>query len=267
MKKSLNLAKLLKSLPAQKLSEKEKDALETETKKLQLQMLRIQQGVFHKKDRVVIMLEGFDAAGKGGAIRKLTEILDPRGVKVVPIGAPTSDEQGKHWLYRFWKELPSPGNITIFDRSWYGRVLIEKVEGLTPKEKLKRAYQEINEFEAQLQNDGIIVIKIFLAITKDEQKNRFEDRLNDPYKHWKITMDDINARKSWDDYVKAVDEIFAKTHTTDCPWHLIPANSKRFTRREVLKIVTTELQAHGDWMEKAAEAHDTKQLSKLLSKL
>ena len=241
--------------------------MDQETKNLQLKMLRIQQGVFHKKDRVVIIFEGFDAAGKGGAIRKLTENLDPRSVKVVPIGAPNAEEQGKHWLYRFWKELPPAGQITIFDRSWYGRVLVEKVEKLTSAEKLKRAYDEINEFEALLQNDGITVIKIFLAITKDEQLERFHDRLNDPYKQWKISMDDINARKKWSDYVKAVDEFLIKSNPSSAPWHLIPANSKRFTRREVLKIVTGQLKDQEAWMEKAAQKYDKAKLTKLLDKI
>ncbi len=241
--------------------------MEKETNNLQLQMLRIQQGVFHKKDRVVIIFEGFDAAGKGGAIRKLTETLDPRSFKVIPIGAPSADDQGKHWLFRFWREIPSPGHITIFDRSWYGRVLVEKVESLTESEKLKRAYQEINEFEMQLQNDGIVLIKIFLAITKDEQLERFKARIDDPYKQWKISLDDIRAREKWNEYVKAVDELLKKNHSSSSPWHLIAANSKRFTRLEVLKIVTKKLKAHAEWMEKAAKKYDQKKLLKLLQKI
>jgi polyphosphate kinase 2 (PPK2 family) len=267
MAKILKLSSLLKSLPTNSFSEAQKNAMEEETKELQLQMLRIQQGVFHKKDRVVIMLEGFDAAGKGGTIRKITENLDPRSVKVVPIGAPHPEDQGKHWLYRFWRELPAEGHITIFDRSWYGRVLVEKVEKLTEAEKLKRAHQEINEFEAQLQNDGIVLIKIFLAISEDEQLERFKARINDPYKQWKISMDDIRARKNWHEYVEAVDELFKKTHLPSSPWHLIPANSKRFTRLEVLKILTKKLKTHSDWMEKAAEKYDQKKLLKLLKKI
>jgi len=241
--------------------------MEDETNNLQLQMLRIQQGVFHKKDRVVIIFEGFDAAGKGGAIRKLTESLDPRSFKVIPIGAPSADDQGKHWLFRFWRELPSPGHITIFDRSWYGRVLVEKVESLTESEKLKRAYQEINEFEAQLTNDGVVLIKIFLAISKDEQFERFKARIDDPYKQWKISMDDIRAREKWDEYVKAVDELMKKNHSASSPWHLIAANSKRFTRLEVLKVVTKKLKGHAEWMDKAAKKYDQKKLLKLLQKI
>lgn len=244
----------------------DKEAIEEATKELQLKMLRIQQGVFHKKERVVIIFEGFDAAGKGGAIRKITELLDPRSVKVIPIGAPTADEQGKHWLYRFWANLPSPGTITIFDRSWYGRVLVEKVDKLTDPARLENAYDEINEFEAQLQNDGITVIKIFLAITKDEQLKRFEDRINDPYKQWKISMDDINARQKWTQYVKAVDEFLARTSTRSCPWTLIQANSKRLARKDALRTITDKLHPFEQWMEKAAQKYDKRSLMRLLHK-
>ena len=266
MKTHLSLSALLKDLTLAPKVIHNKDALVEEAKKLQLNMLRIQQGVFHKKDRVIIIFEGFDAAGKGGAIRALTERLDPRNVRVVPVGEPTEDEKGKPWLYRFWRDLPNPGHITIFDRSWYGRVLIEKVDHLTSPEKLKSAYEEINQFEAQLQNDGITLIKIFLGITKDEQLNRFEDRLKDPYKQWKIGMPDINARKNWSKYVKAVDEIFLKCSPKTSPWHLIAANSKRYTRKEVLSIVTTKLKFCEQWIEKAALTYEAKKFAKMLKK-
>ncbi len=262
----MSLSKLLKELTLAPKVIHNKDALVEEAKKLQLNMLRIQQGVFHKKDRVIIIFEGFDAAGKGGAIRALTERLDPRNVRVVPVGEPTEDEKGKPWLYRFWRDLPNPGHITIFDRSWYGRVLIEKVDHLTSPEKLKSAYEEINQFEAQLQNDGITLIKIFLGITKDEQLNRFEDRLKDPYKQWKIGMPDINARKNWSKYVKAVDEIFLKCSPKTSPWHLVAANSKRYTRKEVLSIVTTKLKFCEQWIEKAALSYEAKKFAKMLKK-
>lgn len=257
----MKLSTLLKKMPK---ASKDKDHLEEEIKNLQLKMLRIQQGVFHSKDRVIIIFEGFDAAGKGGAIRALTEMLDPRSIKVIPIGAPTSDEQGKHWLYRFWKELPSPGNITIFDRSWYGRVLVEKVDKLTTSKRLEQAHQEINEFESQLQNDGITLIKIFLAITKDEQLERFNARLKDPYKQWKLTTADVEARKKWNQYVKAVDEIFIKNN--QCPWHLIPANSKKMARHQVLSIVTSKLHYCEEWIESAASKYAHSRLVKLLQK-
>src|SRR5262249_29987963 len=146
---------------------------------------------------------GFDAAGKGGAIRRLVEKLDPRGFKVHPIGPPEAVEQQIHYLYRFWTRLPKPGTIAIFDRTWYGRVLVEKVEKLAARKRCEQAYEEIVNFEKTLVQDGISLIKIFLAISKKEQLKRFEDRLNDPYKEWKLTKDDVEDRRRWDKYVKA----------------------------------------------------------------
>jgi AMP-polyphosphate phosphotransferase len=264
-KKEKKLSEILKTMERNKRPPLDKEGVERELKDLQLKMLRIQQGIWQKKDRVVIIFEGFDAAGKGGAIRKLTEALDPRGVRVIPIGPPSATDQGTHWLYRFWRELPHPGNITIFDRSWYGRVLVEKIDQLTGPEKLKRAYEEINQFEAQLINDGIMVIKIFLAITKDEQLRRFDARLSDPYKQWKITMDDINARKKWSHYVMAVDELLLKTHTTLCPWALFAADAKKLARLEVLSLITTRLNPWEIWMEEQANKFEKNKLAKLLA--
>lgn len=137
-----------------------------EIQKLQLKMLTIQQGIWHQKKRVIVVFEGFDASGKGGAIRRLTQVLDPRGVRVYPIGPPTEMEQKTHWLYRFWARLPEPGMMAFFDRSWYGRVLVERVENLTAKKDWKRGYSEINQFEKMLVDDGIELIKIYLSISK-----------------------------------------------------------------------------------------------------
>jgi polyphosphate kinase 2 (PPK2 family) len=212
-------------------------------------MVRIQQGLYHSGRRAVIGFEGFDAAGKGGCIRRLTEMLDPRGLKVVPIGPPLPEEKGRHWLYRFWRALPLPGTITVFDRTWYGRVLVERVDKLSPKPAWKRAYDEINEFEAMLVNDGIQLVKIFLAITKDEQLRRFEQRLRDPYKRWKIGEADIRARQQWDEYIESADDMFKRTHTKLVPWELIPAEHKWYARSEVLRAVTKALGTQGDWME------------------
>lgn len=236
-----SLSRLLKDLAKKPEKMTDKDKLEDEIKDLQLTMLKIQQAVFHLQERVVIIFEGFDAAGKGGTIRAVSEMLDPRSLKVIPIAAPKKTEQGKHWLYRFWRKLPAPGHITIFDRSWYGRVLVEKVEGLTPEERIHDAYQEINEFEETLRRDGIILIKIFLAVSKDEQLKRFEERLHDPFKRWKITEADIRARKHWNKYVSAVDEFLEKNSTKKSPWEVIPSNSKKFARRESLHVITKRL--------------------------
>lgn len=266
MKLHKSLKTLLRQMEKSPKAQNNKDALDDEIKALQLKMLRIHQGIFHKKDRVVIIFEGFDAAGKGGTIRSLTENLDPRSFRVIPIGPPTAEEQGKHWLYRFWRDLPAPGHMTIFDRSWYGRVLVEKVEKLTSPDRLRDAHREINEFENQLQKDGITVIKIFLAITKAEQLERFEDRLNDPYKQWKISIADIDARRKWNNYVRAVDDFLNKNNSSAIPWHVIPANSKRLARRETLLIVTKKLKECEKWIEKAAQKYERSKLVKLLLK-
>ena len=261
-----SLSKLLDSGSFPKLAGKRE--YEKGIEKAQRQMLLIQQGIYQSKRRVIIALEGFDAAGKGGAIRRLTESCDPRGVKVIPIGPPTPDEQGRHWLYRFWRDLPVPGTLAVFDRTWYGRVLVEKVEGLAPKPALKRAYDEINDFERLLVDDGVDLIKIFLAISRDEQLIRFEERLKDPYKHWKLGEPDVEARRRWDDYVAAADDMLERCDTARAHWHLVPANFKWFARLDVLKIVTSALAHHGQWMEAhAKEATTVKQLKRALKKL
>lgn len=236
-------------------------------KDLQLKMLRIQQGLWHSKRRAIVLFEGFDAAGKGGSIRRLTETLDPRSVRVHPIGPPTPSEQGKHYLYRFWCNLPEPGSIAIFDRSWYGRVLVEKVEDLTKKSRLDEAYSEINQFEKMLTDDGIDLVKIFLVIHPSEQIKRFEDRLRDPYKQWKLTDDDIEAHRKWRKYVKAGDELLALTNTRSARWNLIPADSKEYARNQVLRIVTQSLSHHGDWIESVAQKKKHKELHQALKEL
>jgi polyphosphate kinase 2 (PPK2 family) len=230
-------------------------------------MLRIEQGLYFGKKRAIIAFEGFDASGKGGSIRRLTENLDPRGYKVYPIGPPLPDEQGRHWLYRFWTKLPAPGEISIFDRTWYGRVLVERVDDLTPKKDWKRAYQEIREFEAMLTNDGIDIVKIFLAISKKEQLRRFRDRLKDPYKQWKLTESDILARKNWNQYVRAVDDLLTETHTRNSPWNVIPADNKEYARIEALKVVTDRLHHHGAHMEEEAAKKLKKSSKKALHAL
>lgn len=237
-------------------------------KKLQLKILRIQQGNYHKRERIIIVFEGLDAAGKGGAIRRITEPLDPRGFKVYPISAPSEVEQGKHYLFRFWEKIPQRGNISIFDRSWYGRVLVERVEELIPKEAWKRAYKEINQFEKVLIDDGVVIIKIFLKISKDEQLKRFESRLNDPYKQWKITKDDIRNRKNWDSYQSAIKDMIAETSTDICPWNVIETDDKDEARERVLEVITKQCKHLEKWMEdKALEVHETKELKKMLKDL
>lgn len=217
------------------------DAYERKLAKLQRKMLSIQQVYFHEKRRGVVVFEGWDAAGKGGAIRRMTELLDPRGYKVWPIGAPGPEEQGRHYLYRFWTRVPEPGTIAIFDRSWYGRVLVERVEGFASKDAWKRAYDEINEFEAMLTDDGVRIAKVFLHITREEQLERFAERVANPHKRYKITPSDLKMNAQWKQYVAAADDMFHRTTTRVAPWKVIPANHKWYARIKVLKHVTSIL--------------------------
>jgi AMP-polyphosphate phosphotransferase len=234
---------------------------------LQLKLLQIQQGVWNKKERVIIVFEGMDASGKGGAIRHLTEKLDPRGVRVHPIGPPTSEEQGIHWLYRFWARLPSPGTIAIYDRSWYGRVLVERVDGLTPKKDWQRAYGEILQFERMLTNDGIKLIKFFLQISKEEQLKRFKKRLNDPAKQWKITTADIDARKKWNEYELAINDMIQETSMEDVPWHVIDGNNKKNARRDVLKTVIERMDYCKDWLKEKTSAQNKMDIAEALKNI
>jgi polyphosphate kinase 2 (PPK2 family) len=245
-----------------------KEVYERRLEELQRRMLLVQQGLFHSRRRAIVAIEGFDASGKGGAIRRLTEAIDPRGVKVVPIGPPSEEEQGRHWLWRFWRELPLPGTITVFDRTWYGRVLVERVEHLAAEPEWRRAYREIVELERTLVDDGIDVVKIFLAVSKDEQLRRFEARLRDPYKLWKISEADVRARRKWDDYVEAADEAFRRTDVPASRWHLVAGDRKWYARLEVLRIVTRRLARHSQWMEtRARSGRRGRELSKALKRL
>lgn len=223
-----------------------KDDYEAELAELQLQMLRIQCAYRAQGRRAVLAFEGTDAAGKGGAIRRMTARLDPRGVKVHAVGAPTKEEQGRHYLYRFWRELPVPGQLAVFDRSWYGRVLVERVEGFCKEEAWRRAYDEINAFEKMLVDDGAVLIKVLLCIGRGEQLERFADRLHDPVKRWKFTRDDLRNRNRWDDYVSAFDDMLERTDTSDAPWVVIGANTKRHARLATLRAVTDRLSADVD---------------------
>lgn len=219
----------------------DKSAYEKRLKALQEEMLHIQQTYWHEKRRAVLVFEGWDAAGKGGAIRRITEQLDPRGFHVWPISAPTAAEQGKHYLWRFWQRLPEPGTFSIFDRSWYGRVLVERVEGFAKPKEWKRAYDEINEFERLLIDDGARIVKLFFHITEEEQLARFRERLTNPYKRWKLTEEDLRNRSRWADYMDAAEDMFDKTSTVAVPWHPVAADSKWHARVESLEIITAAL--------------------------
>lgn len=206
-------------------------------KDLQLRLLEKQLILKEKKKALIIVLEGPDAAGKGGAIKRIVERLDPRLTRVYSIIKPTPDEYQHHYLWRFWTKLPAYGNLVIFDRSWYGRVLVERVEGFATDAEWKRAYQEINDFERLLTDDGHGIIKLYLHITKDEQLERFNNRASDPYKHWKITEEDWRNRKKWNLHNAAAEEMFARTDTEAAPWKILPANYKWLVRVQVVKTV------------------------------
>lgn len=208
---------------------------------LQLRLRRTHNEAHNHEIPMVCVFEGWDAAGKGGAIRRLTATLDARYYRVIPIGKPTPEELNKHYLWRFWKHIPKKGVLTIFDRSWYGRVMVERIEGFCTVEEWKRAYQEINEFEMQLFNAGVVINKFWLHISKEEQKARFEARAEDPHKSWKLTDEDWRNREKWDQYREAVDEMIKRTSTTYAPWTIIEGNCKRFARVKVIETVCTAL--------------------------
>jgi polyphosphate kinase 2 (PPK2 family) len=209
--------------------------------KLGVRMREILQAYMHTGDRGVVVFEGVDAAGKGGTIRRLTTVLDPRAYKVWPIGAPNEIERQQHYLARFWNRLPTSGTVSIFDRSWYGRVLVERVEGFAEKRDWERAYNEINEFEHMLIDDGMKLVKIYLHISQKEQLERFEARVRDPLKRWKFTYDDIRNRRKWGDYEKAIDEMIERTSTVAVPWHVIATDNKRRARIDALTNITDVL--------------------------
>lgn len=197
--------------------------------------------VYTQKRPVVIVYEGMDASGKGGTIKRLTERIDPRGYVVWPISAPSGEEKERHYLYRFWRRLPEQGQIAIFDRSWYGRVLVERLEGFCTEADWRRAYSEINQFERQLTDFGTIVFKFWMHISKQEQLNRFRERERTNYKTWKITDEDWRNRGKWEDYITAAEEMLLKTSTPEAPWTLVEANDKYFSRIKSLRTVAEKL--------------------------
>ncbi len=209
---------------------------------LQSRLARIQIAhIIHGKS-AIIAVEGWDASGKGGAISRLTSGWDPRYFEVWPIAAPTEEERVRHFLWRFWKRLPGKGEINIFDRTWYGRVLVERVEGYCSAADWKRGYDEINEFEAQQKDNGVTLVKIFLHTTQEEQDERFRERLEDPWKRWKTGKDDYRNRARRQEYLAAYHEMFERTDTRWAPWEVIDGNNKKAARIAVLKAVADQLE-------------------------
>ncbi|MCI5495732.1 MAG: phosphate--AMP phosphotransferase [Roseburia sp.] len=219
-----------------------KEEYQVEKKKLQKKLRSLHNQMYLKRLPVVLAFEGWDAGGKGGAIKRLTQAMDPRGYEVVPTASPNDVEKAHHYLWRFWEKFPKAGHMAIFDRTWYGRVLVERVEGFATESEWKRAYREINDMEEQITNAGGILLKFWMHIDKDEQERRFHEREQIPEKQWKITDEDWRNRARWDDYEKAVDEMILRTSTESAPWIVVEGNSKYYARIKVLKTVVDAIE-------------------------
>src|SRR6202047_3686339 len=214
-------------------------------KEYQLRLLNLQRALMESRNNLVVVVEGPDAAGKGGAIKRLVEKLDPRTFRVYSIVKPSQEEHQHHYLWRFWSKLPPYGQMAIFDRSWYGRVLVERVEGFASSIEWRRAYREINEFERFLVEDGTSIIKVYFQITKDEQLDRFKRREADPLKHWKITEEDWRNRRRWDEHNEAAEDMFERTWTEFAFWTVVEANFKWYARLKFLKTAIRALESLG----------------------
>ena len=214
-----------------------KEEYRAKLKDLQSRIRQLHGEFYLRQIPVVIGFEGWDAGGKGGAIKRLTEEMDPRGYQVHPTASPNDLEKSHHYLWRFWQNMPKDGHIAIFDRTWYGRVMVERIEGFCSTEEWQRAYQEINDMELQLAQHGTLVLKFWMQIDKDEQERRFKERMENPEKQWKITDEDWRNREKWDQYEKAVDEMLIRTSTTYAPWTIVEGNDKYYARVKVLETV------------------------------
>lgn len=220
----------------------EKKEYKQKLKKLQDCLLILHNEMYQKRVPVVLAFEGWDAGGKGGAIKRITENIDPRGYEVVPTAAPNDAEKAHHYLWRFWNKMPKAGHMAIFDRTWYGRVMVERIEGFCSEEAWKRAYNEINHMEEHLAHSGCVVLKFWMNIDKEEQERRFKERQEIPEKQWKITDEDWRNRERWDEYEEAVDEMIVRTSTPYAPWIIVEANSKYYARIKVLETVVKALE-------------------------
>ena len=228
---------LLADIPLDK--ELTDEEYKTKLRKLQEELRDLHNEIYKKKIPVIIAYEGWDAAGKGGNIKRITGALDPRGYIVHPIASPEPHEKARHYLWRFWNRLPKTGHIAIFDRTWYGRVMVERLEGFCSENDWQRAYNEINEFEKELTDWGAVVIKV--QIDSDTQLARFTDRQNTPEKQWKITDEDWRNRDKWDLYEDAVNEMIMKTSTAFAPWYILESVDKKYARIKALEIVVEQL--------------------------
>ena len=219
-----------------------KDDYDADLKRYQAKLNQLQRTARERKVSTILVFEGWDAAGKGGSIRRITAALDARDYQVIQIAAPTDEEGAHNYLWRFWRHLPRAGRVTIYDRSWYGRVLVERIEGFARPREWQRAYAEINDFEAQLAERGIVLLKFWLHITAEEQLRRFQERGQVGYKAWKLTDEDWRNRDRWADYELAVNDLVERTSTRQAPWTLIAANDKRHARIAVLRTLCERLE-------------------------
>ena len=209
---------------------------------LQARLNHLARAAWEKKRSSVFVFEGWDAGGKGGSIRRLTEAMDARLYRVIPVAAPTDEERAHHYLWRFWRHIPRAGLVTIYDRSWYGRILVERVEGFASAAEWMRAYVEINDFEKQLAEHGIVISKFWVQISKDEQLRRFEERGKTAWKQHKITDEDWRNREKWDAYEAAISEMVVRTSTRVAPWTLVAGNDKKFARVQILETACQRLE-------------------------
>ena len=221
----------------------DKEHYQTELAAEQARLARLMRDKRMRRHALVAVFEGNDAAGKGSAIRRVTAALDPRQYRIVPVAAPSDEERAQPYLWRFWRHIPARGKFTMFDRSWYGRVLVERVEGFCSQADWLRAYGEINDFEESLVEHGVVLVKFWLSIDKDTQYQRFKEREETPFKRFKITEDDWRNREKWDDYVDAVEDMVDRTSSEIAPWTLVEANDKRFARVKVLRTINDALEA------------------------
>jgi polyphosphate kinase 2 len=218
---------------------------EKELLQLQAELVNLQKWVTKHKKRVCVIFEGRDASGKGGSIRRMTEHLNPRSRRVVALTKPTEVEQGQWYFRRYIKEMPNPGELVFFDRSWYNRAVVEPVMGFCTKEQYDKFMIQVPEFEHMLYEDGVIVIKFWFSVTKEEQIKRFESRLASPLKRWKFSPVDQEGQKRWDDYTYYKDQMFGNTHTTFSPWIIIKTNNKKEARLESIRYILSRFDYEG----------------------
>jgi polyphosphate kinase 2 len=233
-KKNINIDKVLNTIQ-----------YEQEKKLLQIELVKLQQWIKKNNKRVAVMFEGRDAAGKGGNIRRFTEHLNPRSMRLVALSKPTNIEMGQWYFRRYIKHLPNPGEIVFFDRSWYNRAVVEPVMGFCSQEQYHQFMVQLPEFEHMLYEDGVIIIKFWLSITKDEQLKRFDARMDNPLKRWKFSPVDKKGQEYWDDYTKYKEQMFSKTHNSFCPWIIVKTNDKQTARLECMRYVLSRIEYEG----------------------